>query len=100
MQVLTLKVEKAHFAARTKGPENSKNEVLSDLTEIPPLSRDRRSNTPVALCFLWYVRLSLLHPQFFSVKMAHRTPKTDLTRGIAEKACLSSLSRYRGHRTK
>ena len=31
----------------------------------PPLSRDRSSNTPVALCFLWYRRLSLLHPHFF-----------------------------------
>ena len=30
----------------------------------PPLSRDRCSNTPVALCFLWYRRLSLLHPHF------------------------------------
>ena len=38
---------------------------LSDPTEIPPLSRDRCSNTPVALCFLWYRRLSLLHPHFF-----------------------------------
>ena len=32
--------------------------------KYPPLSRDRRSNTPVALCFLWYRRLSLLHPHF------------------------------------
>ena len=30
----------------------------------PPLSRDRCSNTPVALCFLWYCRLSLLDPHF------------------------------------
>ena len=26
-----------------------------------PQSRDRCSNTPIALCFLWYRRLSLLH---------------------------------------
>ena len=41
---------------------------LSDPTEIPPpppQSRDRFSNTPVAQCFLWYHRLSLLHPYFF-----------------------------------
>ena len=39
--------------------------TLSDPTEIPPLSRDRCSNTPVALCLLSYRRLSLLHPQLF-----------------------------------
>ena len=38
---------------------------LSDPTEIPPLLRNRCSNTPVALCFLWYRRLSQLHPHFF-----------------------------------
>ena len=38
---------------------------LCDPTEnTPTLSRDRCSNTPVALCFLWYRRLSLLHPHF------------------------------------
>ena len=42
-------------------PENQ----LSDPTEIAPLSRDRGSNTPVALCFLWYRRLLLPHPHFF-----------------------------------
>ena len=34
--------------------------------KYPPLSRDRCSNTPVALCFLWYRRLSLLHSHFFT----------------------------------
>ena len=33
--------------------------------KYPPISRDRCSNTPVALRFLWYRRLSLLHPHFF-----------------------------------
>ena len=34
--------------------------------KYPSLSRDRCSNTPVALCFLWYrSRLSLLHPTSF-----------------------------------
>ena len=33
--------------------------------KYPPLSRERCSNTPVALRFLWYRRLSLLHPHFF-----------------------------------
>ena len=39
--------------------------ILSDPTEIPSLLRDRCSNTPVALCFLWHRRLSLLHPHLF-----------------------------------
>ena len=39
---------------------------LSDPTEIPPpLSRDTCRTTPVALCFLWYRSLSLLHTHFF-----------------------------------
>ena len=33
--------------------------------KYPPLSRDRCSNTPVALCFQWHRRLWLLHPQVF-----------------------------------
>ena len=36
--------------------------------KYPPLSRDRCSNTPVALCFLWYRRLSLLYPHFSPYK--------------------------------
>ena len=47
-----------------------------------PLSRDRCSNTPVALCFLWYRRLSLRHPHFFSKKIAYRR---GLTRGVSQK---------------
>ena len=41
--------------------------ALSDPTEItpPPYLRDRCSNTPVALCFLWCPRLLLLDPHFF-----------------------------------
>ena len=41
---------------------------LSDPTEIHPLLQDRCSNTPVALCFLWYRRLSLLRGHFFPLK--------------------------------
>ena len=37
---------------------------LSDPTEIPPY-RETPVARPVALCFLWYRRLSLLHPHFF-----------------------------------
>ena len=44
-------------------------EVISAIHSIcrhsTPLSRDRCSNTPVALHFLWYRRLSLLHPPCF-----------------------------------
>ena len=47
----------------------------------PPHSPDRCSNTPVALCFLWYRRLSLPHPPLLSVKMAYRSPKTGLGGG-------------------
>ena len=51
---------------KTETNEKRQKEKLSDPTEIlPPLSRDGCSNTPVALCFLWYRRLSLLHPHFF-----------------------------------
>ena len=64
-----------------------------DPTEISPLSRDRCSNTPVALCFLWYRRLSLLHPQ---VKMAYRSPKTDLRRGVSQKKLASEAYRAVG----
>ena len=62
---------------------------LGDPTKIKPaLSRDRCSNTPVALCFLWYRRLSAT-PPLLSLKMAYRNPKTALTRGgIAERLCL------------
>ena len=37
---------------------------LSDLTEIPPY-RETGVAIPLSLCFLWYRRLSLLHPHFF-----------------------------------
>ena len=61
---------------------------LSDPTEIPPLSRDRCSNTPVALCFLWYRRLSLLYPHFSPYKWPIAIQRQDLEGGFAEKACL------------
>ena len=47
----------------------------------PRVSRDTCRTTPVILCFLWYRRLSLLHPPLY-VKMASCTPYTG---GIAEK---------------
>ena len=55
-------------------------------TEIHPLSRDRCSNTPVALCFLWYRRLSLLHPHFFPYRngLSQSKDRPD-NGGIAEK---------------
>ena len=46
---------------------------LSDPTEIPTLSRDKCSNTPVALFLLWYRRLSAATPPLLSlVKTAYR----------------------------
>ena len=57
--------------------------------KYPPLSRDRWSNTPVALCFLWYRRLSLLHTHFFLIKNSLSQSKERPNKaGIAEKACL------------
>ena len=71
---------------------------LSDPTEIPPppLSRDKCSNTPVALCFQRYRRLSLLHPHFFHKNGLSQSKDRPHKGGIADKACLWSLSRYRG----
>ena len=71
------------------------HEKLSDPTEIPPLSRDRCSNTLVALCFLWYRRLSLLHP-LLSLRMAYRNPKRGLTRGVSHKKLASEAYRAIG----
>ena len=70
--------------------------ALSNPTEIHPLLRDRCSNTPVALCFLWYRRLSLLHPHFFPYKKAYGSPKTDPTRGLLQKKLASEAYRARG----
>ena len=56
---------------------------------LPGRGDPKCSNTLVALRFLWYRRLSLLHPPLLSVIVAYRNPKTDLTRGgIARKSCL------------
>ena len=56
----------AHPRFKQSSRQTGKREIYyGDPTEIPPLSRDRCSRTPVALCFLWYHRLSLLHPRFF-----------------------------------
>ena len=74
---------------------------LSDPTKIPPKSRDRCRNTPVALCFLWYSQTIAATPPLLCLKMAYRNPKTGLgEEGIAEKAFFWSLSRYRGCRMK
>ena len=64
---------------------------LSDPSEIPPLSRDRCSNTPVALCFLWYRRL--LHPATSFCKNGLSQSKTDLTRGLSQEELASEAYR-------
>ena len=61
-----------------------------------PPSRDRCSNTPVALCFLWHRRLSLLHPHFFHRKKAYPNPKTGLTRGLSQTRLASEAHRAIG----
>ena len=58
------------------------------------VSRDRCSNTPVALCFLWSRRLSLLRPT--PLKMAYRNPKTGLGRGASQKNLASDAYRAVG----
>ena len=62
--------------------------LYSDPTEIPPLSRDRCSNTPVDRR-LYYRRLSLLHPTSFhkdGLSQAKDRPRRG--GGIAEKTYL------------
>ena len=61
---------------------------LCDPTAIPPLLRDRCSNTPgVALCFLWYRRLSLLHPASFCKSGLSQFKNRPWKGGVAEAAC-------------
>ena len=63
-----------------------------------PLSRDRCSNTPVALCFLCY---RCYTPTSFRKKMAYRSLKTDLVWGVLQK--MFAFEAYRavgGRRTK
>ena len=69
---------------------------LSDPTEIPPLSRDTCSNTPVALCFLWYRRLSLLHDQFFPYTSGLSQSKDSLGGGASQKKLASEAYRAIG----
>ena len=66
----------------TLHPKHQHNVFGTLVTRLkyPPLSRDRCSNTPVALCFLWYRRLSLLHPHFLHSQSKDRPNR----RGIAE----------------
>ena len=64
--------------------------------KYPPLSRDRCSNTPVAQCFLWYRRLSLLHPQLRVLKNGLSQSKTGLTRGASQKKLASEAYRAIG----
>ena len=67
---------------------------LSDLTETP-LSRDKCSNTPVAIVSCGIVDYRSYTPTL-SVKMAHRNPKTDLTRGVWQKKLASEAYRAIG----
>ena len=47
------------------GGQLSKRATLVTRPKYPPPIANRCSNTPGALWFLWYRRLSLLHPHFF-----------------------------------
>ena len=53
---------------------------LSDPTETPPLSRDRCSNTLVALRFLWYT------PTFGLLQSKDRPNKGGITENLASEA--------------
>ena len=55
--------------------------------KYPPLSRDRCSNALSHCGFLWYRRLSLLHPHFFPSRRSGLSQSKDRTwkGGIAEK---------------
>ena len=64
--------------------------------KYPPLSRDRCSNTPVALCFLWCRRLSLLHPHESFLKNGLWQSKTDRTRGVSQTKLASEAYRAIG----
>ena len=61
--------------------------LLSDPTEVPPLLRDKCSNTPAAPCFLWYRRLSPLYPTSFHKNGLSKSKDRPNKGGIAEKAC-------------
>ena len=63
---------------------------LSDPTEIPPPYRETGVAMPLSPCFLWYRRLSLLHPHpLLSVQNDLLQSKDRPSKGgIAEKACL------------
>ena len=79
------------------GKLRSAGRRLSDPTEIPPpLSRDRCSNTPDALCFLWYRRLSLLHPTTSVCKSGLSQPKDWPNREVWQKKLASEAYRAIG----
>ena len=79
--------------------------LVTRLKKQPPPSRDRCSNTPVALTIVFCVvsqTIAATPPLLSLLKVAHRNPKTDLTRGvIAEEAGAPEAHRARrGRRTK
>ena len=81
----------------THGKQHSeKTPRLSDPTEIPPLSRDRCSNTPVALRSLWYRRLSLLQPPCRRLKNGLSQSKDRPNKGVSQKKLASEAYRATG----
>ena len=73
-----------------KSPKSSLG-PLSDPTEIPPVSRDRCSNTPVALCSS--DSCSIADHRCYT---PYRNPKTGLTRGAPQKNLTSEVYRAIG----
>ena len=53
--------------------------------KYPPISRNRCSITPVALCFLWYRRLSLLHPTTSFFEEGLSQSKDRANKGVSQK---------------
>ena len=58
---------------------------LSDPTEIPPPSRDKCSNTPVAWVFSKVSQTIAATPPLLSVYVAHRSPKAELGGRVSQK---------------
>ena len=70
---------------------------LSDATQIPPPIARQVQQYPCRTVFSMVSQTIAATTPLLSVKMAYRSPTTDLTRGASQKkACLWSLSRYRG----
>ena len=82
--------EQGNWLGCTRRPRGT----LVTRPKLPPQSRDRCSNTPVALCFLWLSQTIAATPTSFHENALSQSKDRLWRGGIAEKACLWSLSRY------